>query len=94
MTDAAVRAAKDNKLGTVVIAGGVASNERLREVMKEEAEKYGLSVYYPPAKLCTDNAVMIASEAYNLIKSGTDAAEITLDASATVRITDVAPRKN
>ncbi len=94
MTDAAVRAAKDNKLGTVVIAGGVASNERLREVMKEKAEKYGLSVYYPPAKLCTDNAVMIASEAYNLIKSGSDAAEITLDASATVRITDVAPRKN
>ena len=35
---------------------------------------------------------MIASEAYNLVRSGADAAKITLDASATVKITDVSPR--
>ena len=92
MTDAAVRAAKDSRLGTIVIAGGVAANERLREVMMQKAEKHGLKVYYPPLSLCTDNAAMIASEAYNLVRSGADAAKITLDASATVKITDVSPR--
>ena len=92
MTDAAVRAAKDSRLDTIVIAGGVAANERLREVMMQKAEKHGLKVYYPPLSLCTDNAAMIASEAYNLVGSGADAAKITLDASATVKITDVSPR--
>lgn len=92
MTDAAVRAAKDSRLDTIVIAGGVAANERLREVMMQKAEKHGLKVYYPPLSLCTDNAAMIASEAYNLVRSGADAAKITLDASATVKITDVSPR--
>lgn len=92
MTDAAVRAAKDSRLDTIVIAGGVAANERLREVMIQKAEKHGLKVYYPPLSLCTDNAAMIASEAYNLVRSGADAAKITIDASATVKITDVSPR--
>lgn len=92
MTDAAVRAAEDNGLDTLVIAGGVAANERLREVMRQKAEKRGFKVYYPPLNLCTDNAAMIASEAYNLIRTGAKAADITLDASATVKITDVSPR--
>lgn len=92
MTDAAVRAAEDHGLKTIVIAGGVAANERLREVMREKAQKHGFNVYYPPLKLCTDNAAMIASEAYNLIKTGAEAASLTLEASATVRITDVKPR--
>ncbi len=89
MTDAAVRAALDNNLKTIVIAGGVASNERLREMMRLKAEKYGFNVCYPPVRLCTDNAAMIAEEAFNLIKTGAEAAPATLDASATVKITDV-----
>lgn len=92
MTDAAVRAAKNHGLDTIVVAGGVAANERLREVMRQKAEEYGFRVCYPPLTLCTDNAAMIASEAYNLIRSGAEAADISLDASATVRITDVKPR--
>ncbi len=91
MTDAAVRAAENYGLKTIVIAGGVAANERLREVMRQKAEKHGLNVYYPPLSLCTDNAAMIASEAYNLVRTGADAAGVTLDASATVRITDAKP---
>lgn len=92
MTDAAVRAAEDSGLKTIVIAGGVAANEKLREVMRQKAEKHGFDVYYPPLSLCTDNAAMIASEAYNLIRSGAEAASLTLEASATVKITDAKPR--
>ena len=32
--------------------------------MDEEAKKIGANVFYPPIKLCTDNAAMIASAGY------------------------------
>lgn len=53
---------RDSK--TIALAGGVASNSRLREKMKEEAAKKGIDVLYPPPVLCTDNAAMIASAGY------------------------------
>ena len=48
----------------IALAGGVSANECLREKMDEEAQKIGAKVYYPPIKLCTDNAAMIASAGY------------------------------
>lgn len=48
----------------IVLAGGVSANELLRQTMDKEAEKIGAKVYYPPIKLCTDNAAMIASAGY------------------------------
>lgn len=55
-----------NKFGykKIALAGGVSANECLREKMDEEARKIGAKVYYPPIKLCTDNAAMIASAGY------------------------------
>lgn len=88
MVNATVRAARESNIDTVVIAGGVASNKHLREQMQIKANKFGLNVYYPPLKLCTDNAAMIASEALNLIKAGVKPANTDLDASASVKITD------
>lgn len=48
----------------IALAGGVSANECLRQKMDEEATKIGARVYYPPIKLCTDNAAMIASAGY------------------------------
>ena len=48
----------------IVLAGGVSANLHLRNKMDEEAKKIGAKVYYPPLKLCTDNAAMIASAGY------------------------------
>ena len=48
----------------IVLAGGVSANLHLRKRMEEEAQKIGVSVYYPPISLCTDNAAMIASAGY------------------------------
>jgi N6-L-threonylcarbamoyladenine synthase len=45
----------------VILAGGVAANTRLREVLVRRA---GVPVYVPPINLCTDNAAMIAACAY------------------------------
>jgi len=54
-------AAKEHNVESVVIAGGVACNSRLRELSKEKLEKESISVYIPSPKYCTDNAAMIGS---------------------------------
>ena len=42
-----INAAKDHGIRKLALAGGVASNSRLRECMKEAVEKEGLSFFYP-----------------------------------------------
>ena len=59
-----VKAAMDRNVKTVAMAGGVASNSKLREMMQIECEKHGINVIYPPPILCTDNAAMIAAAGY------------------------------
>ncbi len=46
------------------MAGGVASNQTIRNALKEACEGVGVSFYCPPPVLCTDNAAMIASAGY------------------------------
>ncbi len=63
-----IKAAKKYKLNTIAVAGGVAANSYLRKQLKYFGEKEGFIVLFPPMKLCTDNAAMIAAEGYfNLI---------------------------
>jgi N6-L-threonylcarbamoyladenine synthase len=44
----------------LVIAGGVAANQRLRDALAEIATEQGFSLILPPLELCTDNAAMVA----------------------------------
>lgn len=44
----------------VVVAGGVAANQALREALSAMAEANGYRLFVPPVGLCTDNAAMIA----------------------------------
>ncbi len=46
--------------GPLVVAGGVAANRYLRGRLQILAEAEGTCLVAPPAKLCTDNAAMIA----------------------------------
>ncbi len=46
--------------GGLVVAGGVAANQVLRERLSHLAAESGLAFVAPPASLCTDNAAMIA----------------------------------
>jgi N6-L-threonylcarbamoyladenine synthase len=45
---------------SLVVAGGVAANTALRERLAALANAHGLTLVAPPARLCTDNAAMIA----------------------------------
>ncbi len=54
----------------LIMAGGVAANSRLREVMTGMAERRGLTLLVPPPTLCTDNATMIAYAGELLLQEG------------------------
>ncbi len=64
-----VNFAKKNGSKTIVLAGGVAANSRLREKLFA-LKTDGYEVFAPQMKYCTDNAAMVASAAYfNPIKT-------------------------
>ena len=48
------------KLNRIAISGGVASNLRFREILKNLFSKKTTDFYFPSSRLCTDNASMIA----------------------------------
>lgn len=55
---------------TLVLAGGVAANRSLERRLRETAEAEGIRYLYPPARLCTDNAAMIACRGAYAAKAG------------------------
>ncbi|CAN1526755.1 QRI7 Metal-dependent proteases with possible chaperone activity [Burkholderiaceae bacterium] len=70
----------------LVLAGGVAANIQLRNAMKNQAQKAGFQVFYPPQELCTDNGVMIAfAGALRLLKQSPLAALTQLPGAFDVR---------
>jgi N6-L-threonylcarbamoyladenine synthase len=60
LTRRTINCALDYDLKTIVIGGGVAANSALRNHLEIAAQNHNLTVYFPPLKLCTDNAAMIA----------------------------------
>ena len=54
------RAMQQSGRDTLVMAGGVSANQRLRQRLDEALAVSGVTVYYPPAAYCTDNGAMIA----------------------------------
>lgn len=61
LVDTTERAFSDYSPRSVVIAGGVAANQLLREQL---SERLPLEITYAPMALCTDNAAMIAALGY------------------------------
>ncbi len=66
-------------LKTIVLAGGVAANQRLRESLAQKTAAIDVQVLWPSLVYCTDNAAMIAMAAYYRQLEG-DFADLTLNA--------------
>ena len=60
-----LRAVRLKKVRSILVSGGVAANERLRQHFRDMARKSGLFFYSPAKLLCVDNAVMIAGLGYH-----------------------------
>jgi len=54
------RAIELTGIKSVVVAGGVGANQKLRQNMKLKLKKHDVQVTYPRIEFCTDNAAMIA----------------------------------
>jgi len=66
----------------LALAGGVAANSALQAKMRDECEARGIELSYPPPRLCTDNAAMIACAGYyNLVRGRTDGLDLETIAS-------------
>ena len=55
-----LRALDQECLPRLVVAGGVGANEQLRASLLHAVSAHGGEVFFPPARLCTDNGAMIA----------------------------------
>ncbi|KAI4905125.1 hypothetical protein NFI96_003674 [Prochilodus magdalenae] len=55
---------------TLVVSGGVASNEYIRETLRIVTDATGLQLLCPPSRFCTDNGVMIAWNGVERLKEG------------------------
>lgn len=61
-----LKAAKKYKAKSILLGGGVAANQKLRDDLELNAKRYCLdaTIFVPQKSLCTDNAAMIASAAF------------------------------
>ena len=82
----AVKACKATGLNKLVIAGGVGANSKLKEKAAIECEKNRIECFSPVLKYCTDNAAMIGSMAYYMIKDGIGLASLDLTAKPNVSL--------
>lgn len=64
------RALDQTALRTLVVAGGVGANRRLREELHALGKARGIQVVFPRIEFCTDNAAMIAAAGLWWLKAG------------------------
>ncbi|MHB8418680.1 MAG: tRNA (adenosine(37)-N6)-threonylcarbamoyltransferase complex transferase subunit TsaD [Myxococcales bacterium] len=81
----ALAACARERVGRLVLCGGVAANSRLRELVAQRAAGAGVDCFLPPPVLCTDNAAMIAVAGTYLLERG-ERAGLTLDGDPSARL--------
>lgn len=64
------KALVNEKISNLIVAGGVAANQQLREEVEKLSKELNINYSIPPLKFCTDNAAMIATAGYYLYQKG------------------------
>lgn len=75
------KAIKEKNIKTLIVAGGVAANQGLREEVTKLGKELDVDVTIPSMKYCTDNATMIAAAGYYAYKDGR-IADLTLNSKS------------
>lgn len=85
----AIAAAKKTGINSLVIAGGVAANSRLRQVATERCAAAGITLRIPSPALCTDNGAMVAALGSLMVSAGRAASPIAFDAQSSLSVTRI-----
>ena len=86
----AIAACKESGIDSLVIAGGVAANSRLRAVATQRCEKEGIRLRIPSPALCTDNGAMVAALGSLMVAAGRSPSPVAFDADSGLPVTTVA----
>ena len=86
----AIAACKESGIDSLVIAGGVAANSRLRTVATQRCEKAGIRLRIPSPALCTDNGAMVAALGSLMVAAGRSPSPVAFDADSGLPVTTVA----
>lgn len=70
LLDKAVKACGASGIQTLIIAGGVGANSRLRSLAAQRCAEAAIELRCPPANLCTDNGAMVAALGSLAISNG------------------------
>lgn len=81
ITNKVKKAIVDKNIKTVIVAGGVAANQGLRDSMSKLSSELNVELSIPPMKYCTDNATMIAAAGYYAYLDGRRA-DLTLNSKS------------
>ena len=65
--DKVLKAVNKKSVNTLLVAGGVSANKRLRKKFEELPEN--IKIYFPKMEYCTDNGAMIGAAAYYKLKN-------------------------
>ncbi|MDF1655749.1 MAG: tRNA (adenosine(37)-N6)-threonylcarbamoyltransferase complex transferase subunit TsaD [Coxiellaceae bacterium] len=76
------RALQQTGYNSLVIAGGVSANIKLRRFLAEQLATKNIDVFYPDLKYCTDNAAMVAYTGYERFKRGEQDESYAIDVKA------------
>lgn len=88
LVEKSIKACKKNNTNILALAGGVASNEGLRNLITKRCNEEGITVKYPSKILCTDNAAMIGCAAYYQYLKG-NMSDLSLNAVPNLKISDI-----
>ena len=86
LTAKAVRACKDTGASVLLLGGGVAANSRLRELALRRCQSANIELRVPSFNLCTDNGVMIAALAAQLIFEGAQPSDFGVSADSSLEV--------
>jgi len=89
LTAKAIMACQDHGITRMLLAGGVAANARVRNLLAERCAAAGVDLVVPPLSLCTDNGAMIAALGARLVQAGNAPSGLDFGADSSLPVTTV-----